>query len=344
MKINWDELLTPLQGESPVGSNTEYESVYEEIRQARESDPDFLPQDEWSTQLRKADWPKVVRLSTQILNHSSKDLQVASWLVEGCSQQQGLKGAIQGVNFLGLFITRYWEKGWPLLDEDGAVIRHAILNRLDRQLALFLTCLPLLGQPESTLEYWKKVLACEHQTLKGREVSADEGGEEYAMGNYQRWVDRQQADRVCAVAALLHELAQSLQRFVERYQHVSAGEPGAMMGETVQVVDDLQTWIGRISERIIPVSAEVIDVPESDRHPQSMDTRKQKMSRDQAISQMLSIAHFFRQTEPSSPVPFLMERAARWANMTLTEWLAEMLRDDSSLQGINNVLTGPEQE
>lgn len=71
---------------------------------------------------------------------------------------------------------------------------------------------------------------------------------------------------------------------------------------------------------------------------------RQTMSRDLAVSQMLTIAHFFRQTEPSSPVPFLMERAARWANMTLTEWLEEMLQDDSSLRDINHVLKGSERE
>jgi type VI secretion system protein ImpA len=35
-----------------------------------------------------------------------------------------------------------------------------------------------------------------------------------------------------------------------------------------------------------------------------------------------------------------MERAARWAGMTLTEWLEEMLQDDSSMRDINNVLKG----
>ena len=81
--MNWDALLTPLSDENPVGINMEYESVYEEIRQARESDPDYLPQDEWSTALRTADWPQVVRLCTQIRNNSSKDLQIARWLGEG---------------------------------------------------------------------------------------------------------------------------------------------------------------------------------------------------------------------------------------------------------------------
>jgi type VI secretion system protein ImpA len=77
--------------------------------------------------------------------------------------------------------------------------------------------------------------------------------------------------------------------------------------------------------------------------PHLTPVKSQVLSRDVAISQMLAIAHFFRQTEPSSPVPFLMERAARWANMTLTEWLEEMLADGGSLRDINNALTGPAQ-
>jgi type VI secretion system protein ImpA len=62
------------------------------------------------------------------------------------------------------------------------------------------------------------------------------------------------------------------------------------------------------------------------------------MTRELAVSQMLAIADHFRTNEPSSPVPYLMERAARWAGMTLTEWLEEMLNDTNSINDINNVL------
>ena len=48
MNINIEVLLQPIDSKSPVGENIEYELVYNEIRQARESDPEYLSGGEWS--------------------------------------------------------------------------------------------------------------------------------------------------------------------------------------------------------------------------------------------------------------------------------------------------------
>src|SRR5688572_8276789 len=100
MIMNFEPLLAPVSAEQPAGRNMEYEQVYNEIREARESDPDYLPQGEWATELRKADWSKVVRLSSQVLQKESKDLQVACWLIEGLSHQHGISGLLDGTGFL----------------------------------------------------------------------------------------------------------------------------------------------------------------------------------------------------------------------------------------------------
>ena len=46
------------------------------------------------------------------------------------------------------------------------------------------------------------------------------------------------------------------------------------------------------------------------------------------------IAAFFRRTEPHSPVAYLLERAVTWANMPLEQFLAELIRDESTLSSI----------
>ena len=45
------------------------------------------------------------------------------------------------------------------------------------------------------------------------------------------------------------------------------------------------------------------------------------MTRDEAIRQLREVARFFRATEPHSPVAYLAEKAARWGEMPLHEWL-----------------------
>lgn len=353
MKNNFDDLLAPISEEHPAGRNTEYEHIYDDIRQARESDPDYLPQGEWATELRKADWNKVVRLSCQVLKQDSKDLQVVCWLVEGLAQQNGLNGLLRGGEFLTVFFQRYWLHCWPELDEDGAVFRHSMLNRLDRQMAQLLRVYPLTGDPESTLDHWQKVLIQEHQSTMKADREHTNNDDKFSMETFNRWAAALFPQKIAAQSDLLAQLLEMFDALEASYVDVNPQADSYAMVQTRGVITEMQDFIKRLFDRAAPVYDDVmnLNVLASREEIQSEEgellpgrTQKQGMSRDLAISQMLTIAHFFRQSEPSSPVPFLMERAARWANMTLTEWLEEMLEDESNMRDINKVLKGQKSE
>ena len=49
-------------------------------------------------------------------------------------------------------------------------------------------------------------------------------------------------------------------------------------------------------------------------------------------------AAFFRGAEPHSPVAFLVERAANWAEMPLDAWLAEVIKDGPTLAQLRELL------
>ena len=345
-----EQLLAPVSDDQPAGRNMEYEPVYNDIRGARESDPDYLPQGEWATELRKADWGKVVRLCSQVLQKESKDFQVACWLIEGLSQQHGINGLLEGIGFLTPYVQAYWQNGWPELDEDGAMIRHGMMNRLDRQLAQMLHCYPLFGEPESTLDHWRKVLAYEHRVTMKPDSAAERGSDDdFSMDTFNRWAAALDPQKVAMQAEVLKQMVDTLEQFETSYAQLNLQADSLAMGQVRNATVEMQEFVQRLFDRAAPAYDDVMtlnvltpydDEPDSDANTLMNNTKKQTMSRDLAISQMLTIAHFFRQTEPSSPVPFLMERAARWAAMTLTEWLEEMLQDDSSMRDINKVLKG----
>lgn len=353
IKLDLETLLAPISAHRPAGDNMEYEAAYDEIRQARESDPDYLPQDEWASAVRKADWLKVIGLSETLLSQQSKDLQVACWLTEALTCQYGTEGLHTGLRFLNQFVSRYWNTCWPALDDDGAKIRQSKIDWLDRQLSQILARLPLLGQPESRFEHWQKVQTFEHQFAVDTERRNEMlQSSEFSMEGFSRWAQTVPAMQLSDAIDVLARCLVELIKFTQSYVGLQAEIDSQPFSATYQMIDELDEFLKRIGDRIMPnyediMSLNVLRLGEE--HPELSaehlfnDAKKQEMSRDLAISQMLTIAHFFRQSEPSSPVPFLMERAARWAGMTLTEWLEEMLRDDSSLQEINKILKGPGQ-
>ncbi|MFA3763167.1 type VI secretion system protein TssA [Yersinia sp. 2466 StPb PI] len=343
MKIDFDALLAPINDVAPCGRNIEYEQVYDSIRRARESDPDYLPQGEWATELRVADWAKVVKLSSKVLCDESKDLQVACWFIEGITQQQGITGLLSGMAFLQQFTTRYWDYCWPALEADGHVFRQSSLNRLDRELALWLKIYPMLGQQESSLAYWQKVVMREHHGPPKTDDETTVGSDDLSMTSYNRWAAALSVEKLISLKDTLQELTSALIIFEQQYSQLNPNADSTAFGQTKQIIVEMQEWVQRMIDRLGPIYSEAAAESSSEQQLASGMTHH-GMSRAVAISQILTIADFFRQTEPSSPLPLLLERAARWGGMTLTEWLEEMLQDDNSLQSINSVLKGQQSE
>lgn len=346
-------LLVPINPEHPTGINIEYEQIYDDIREARESDPDYFPQDEWTiAEPRQADWHKVRTLSETALTQQSKDLQVACWLAEALTHLQGLTGTSNGFHFLCEFMTRFWLLCWPALDEEGATYRYSKLSRLDRDISQALYTFSLLRQPESSLAHWRKVLAFEHKISTrpdSRNALIAKDGD-LTMESFDRLAAAFSSIEISKQADTLERLQEQLDRLEATYFSLSQREPHALFAHTRQTVSELADFLQRLAARAIPVDNDMMRLNFAD-NPAEADNieaydipvRNKELSRDLAISQMLAIAQFFRQTEPSSPVPFLMDRAARWAKMTLTDWLEEMLTDSGSLREINNVLKGQQQ-
>ena len=349
-------LLVPISPENPAGINLEYEQIYDDIRQARESDAEYLPQDEWTiAEPRRADWHKVRKLCITTLSQQSKDLQVSCWFVEALTHLQGIEGTETGFHFLSEFITHFWFQCWPELDDDGATFRYGKLARLDRDISQALYTRPLLRSPESTLAHWHKVLAFQHKIATwpdSRDDLIDKEGD-LSMETFDALAAAFSSIEISQQAGCLERLQTQLDRLESCYFSLSQEESHALFAQTRQTLTDIADFLQRLAQKAIPLGGESINLNFTSvtQDPSAFETaelyqappKNEPLSRDLAIRQMLSIAHFFRQTEPSSPVPFLMERAARWANMTLTEWLEEMVTDSSSMREINNVLTGQQE-
>jgi type VI secretion system protein ImpA len=61
-------------------------------------------------------------------------------------------------------------------------------------------------------------------------------------------------------------------------------------------------------------------------------------NRAQAVDQLRAVARYFRQTEPHSPVAYLADKAAEWADMPLHLWLESVVKDDGSLAHLRELL------
>ncbi|EAM2857709.1 type VI secretion system protein TssA [Salmonella enterica] len=347
MQTNTESLLFPITPVNPAGDNLEDEILFSEIRNARESDHEYLLQGEWSfSEPRKADWDKVSRLCSQSLMNESKDLQLACWFVESQGHLYGLTGLCSGVEFLNEFITRFWYQCWPSLEDDGIAVRRSKLVRLDREISQFIYCFRLLQKETTSLYHWQLIQNFEHKVNSNpgeREALILQEGD-LTMASFDLQTAEFSSTEIRLQIERINHLLSIFKQLEERYYSLSQDKDGALFSLTRQKLLESENYLNRL----LPHTT-IRNEVENDLHSDKFDKDNiinntncslSPISRELAINQMITIANWFRQSEPSSPVPFLIERAARWANMTLTEWLEEMLSDSKSIDDINIILTG----
>ncbi len=66
-------------------------------------------------------------------------------------------------------------------------------------------------------------------------------------------------------------------------------------------------------------------------------------TRHEALHLLREVADFFRQTEPHSPVAYLADKAVKWGDMPLHQWLQEVVKDNSAMAHLNELLGVPGQ-
>ncbi|MBK7992303.1 MAG: hypothetical protein IPK14_02480 [Blastocatellia bacterium] len=60
--------------------------------------------------------------------------------------------------------------------------------------------------------------------------------------------------------------------------------------------------------------------------------------REDALHRLKDVAEYFRKTEPHSPVAFLVQRAIKWGEMPLDQWLEEVIKNNEALDQVRETL------
>src|SRR2546423_4181462 len=137
-----DQLLDPIPGANPAGAELRYDPVYDKIKEARRADED-IPQGEWQTALKAADWALVIKLSTEALAKRTKDLQIAAWLTEAKLRREGFGGLREGLDLIEGMVERFWPQLYPEIEDGDVEMRAAPLEWLGSALEMAVRMVPI---------------------------------------------------------------------------------------------------------------------------------------------------------------------------------------------------------
>lgn len=337
--IDFARVLAPLSETEPCGVDLRWDTVYDELRAARQQGDRSAFEGETSA---GPNWNLVVERATELLAERSKDLMIAGWLTEALLHLHGFAGVRDGLRVVNGLIENFWDHLYPRPDEDDWEPRIAPLVWLtepDRGARLGNLFRDVALAPNNSgdgevysYNYW------EARNPKGA------GDDERAQATRKAEAARKakQFDDAAAAAPRdfylgLNEWLQSCQAEVARLdaaldQRLGRDAPGTTsVRESLAKCQDLVRRIMR--NRGIgddpadgPEAVEATAAPENG----SAAATGPLKSRADAFRRLEEVAEFLRRTEPQSPVPYLIERAVAWGQMPFDQLLREMIKDTST--------------
>jgi type VI secretion system protein ImpA len=356
------QLLTPISADQVAGQDLGYSPLFDQIREARRADDPTLSQGEWGQQLKTADWNKVIQLCEQGLCQQSKDLQLAVWYGEALVKTRGFAGAQLALQLLDGMLEQYWETGYPEFDADDLDERVGKLEWCNSQLGMALREVPLTDPHHGGYHWhhWQESRDVENIGLKDYQAKEHAIAEGKLSGDvFNKSVNASGAAWFKQLHAQLEQAQLAYQAFDARvdarFAHAAPGlaELRNALNACQEVVNRLRLQWGEPapvatgSLLTAPIASKVVETMSNTaapahHAPQPAYTAAVAhgpiQNRADAVRQLQEVARYFRQHEPHSPVALLAERAAKWAEMSLEEWLSSVIKDDSTLGQLNELL------
>lgn len=348
------QLLHPISPASAAGEDISYSRFFDDIREARRCDDPLLNQGEWATGIKNADWSRVRQLCEQALQCESKDLQLAAWYLEALTRQGGFAGLGFGLQILTGLVEQYWETLYPAFDPHDLDARAGKFEWVNRQLASVIREIPLTSVQHGAYTWndWQasrevknlglRDLQLREAAIAGGKLSdecfdksvRESGQQHYAhlatevanacqyLHQLEAWLDRHMG----AQAPSLVDLRQALADCDAVIRQVLAQFGGDSISPHM-MLPDIHPQTNSVNPAVTSVPLAGVSV-----HAGAI------ASRTDALQALRQVAQYFRINEPHSPVALLAERAARWGEMSLEEWLASVIKDDGTLHQLDELL------
>jgi len=326
--IDIEGLLQEISPEAPCGEDLEYEDVYV-LSELAKSKPEqeiggtLIPAEE-------PDW-RAVRKTALEAARKTKDLRVLVTLVRALAVTDGYEGLGEGLALTRGLLERYWDSIHPVLDPE------------DNDPTFRMNTLTALCDPETTLQSIRSAPLVASRAL-GRFSLRDIA---IAAGELAPPADTVPPDRSAIEAAFMDVDVEELKATaeavdgamsdaiaIERYvtEQVGAADAPSLQALHAVLKEAGHVLHERLSQRGVEMAAEEGVGLEGEGLPGVAAATARPIggevaSRDDVRQVLDKVCEYYRRSEPSSPVPLLLERAKRLVEKDFLEIINELAPD-----------------
>ena len=329
------DLLAPIPGDNPSGTNLYSTPLFEAVREARRQD-DTGPQGLWEHDVKMADFDEVIRVTTEALANQTKDLFLASWLAEALLHKHGIAGLNEGLGLVRGLIEQFWDTLYPEIEDGDAEFRASPLEWFGNYLepskgsspALAVKQIPVTANGTDWLRYSESRTVPTQEEMNESDVkraSREKALKEKKLPPEETDAAVEQTPK--AFYAKLHKEiteATAALKNLEALCNDKFGDAAPSFSKLRAGLSDVATTIGIILKKKRelepdpepePGSAEAAAEGGADAAPAAPSSLGEIRNRDDAVAHILAGVQFLRSKEPQSPAGYLVVRALRWGEL-----------------------------
>ena len=331
MSAPWESpaLLQPIADDRPCGENLEYTptmaslDTFKLFGQARPLDaiPDKEKGENWTPMPPEAqEWREIREKALEALG-KSKDLRVLAHLGTALIRTDGLPAFSRTLDVASQWLSSYWKDAYPLVDDNDAVDRRNALNYFADQMAVVdgLRRLPLVKSPQhGTFSLRDIDLATGQMPVRPGDPRPDETQINAAFGAMP-------LDELTTLQKSVAGARAALQSIDARMRETAGSEATPSFDPlSVQLVKMDKVLRAQLAARPDGNGAMEGDGDTGVAAASGSASLGVIKTRQDAIRALDAVAAFFKQTEPSSPIPLFLERAKRLVSKDFLEVLADI--------------------
>ncbi|WP_435214236.1 type VI secretion system protein TssA [Luminiphilus sp. nBUS_16] len=332
--MNVEQLLEPISDDQPAGGDFEYDPAFGELERASQGKPSQELGDSVS-EGEPPDWQVVVSGAESLLGQT-KDLRLAVLYTHGQLVTSGFAGLVAGLELTLGLLNRFWGSVHPQLDPDDdndPTIRANTLSQLADEDSLLkdLQVAPMISvRGFGTVSYRALLVANGDLTPIADEDLPDAASVNGCLLECPMDDLRTLAENVHRASELASEIQTTFDDLAPNSM-LNLEKLGAMLAGAYR---DIAVFLARRGEDV--AGADVGADQEGDAGASKAGSVPgQISSRADVIRSLDAAIAYFRNEEPSSPVPLLLQRAKRLTAMDFLEIIRDMAPE--GLDQIRNV-------